>query len=340
MRHANTVKKLGRTHAHRKATMAALSGALLRHKRITTTLAKARALRGWVEPIVHRSKDDSTHSRRLAFRDLGSDKEAVKILYDEIAGAVGDRPGGYTRVVKLGQRPGDAAEMAVIELVDFNDVRPDGAAAGKRKTRRSRRPAAGKAGAETKTAAETKAEKPSAKAARAPKSGEPDDFTQLHGVGPVLAEALHSAGITTFKQLAKAELQTLRDAIEEHSKITEEGANEETWAAQAAFAAEGDWDGLAAHVESLVAGSADEVAEEADVAAETVAEEAQVETEAVAEAAEVEEAPAPEDAIAEDPGTPPADEARPADALPGESGEGPPPPEAGAEMRGRSGHRG
>jgi large subunit ribosomal protein L17 len=325
MRHANTVKKLGRTHAHRKATMAALSGALIRHKRITTTLAKAKALRGWVEPILHRAKDDSTHSRRLAFRDLGSDKEAVKVLFDEIAGAVGDRPGGYTRVVKLGQRAGDASEMAVIEIVDFNDVRPEGASGGKRKTRRSRRPAAGRTGAEAKPAAEPKAAaaKPAAKAAPAAKKGEPDDFTKLHGVGPVMAEALHSAGIKTFRQLAKADLQTLRDAVEEHTKVTEESANEETWSAQAALAAAGDWDGLAAHVEGLTTGTVEE--ESVDAAAETT---------------DVEETPTPEDAIAQEPGAPPADEPRPADALPGEAGEGPPPPEAGPETRGRSGHRG
>ena len=95
--------------------MAALSGALIRHKRITTTLAKAKALRGWVEPILHRSKDDSTHSRRLAFRDLGSDKEAVKMLYDEIAGAVGDRPGGYPD--QTGQRFLRALNIETGEIV-------------------------------------------------------------------------------------------------------------------------------------------------------------------------------------------------------------------------------
>jgi len=138
MRHANRIKKLGRTSAHRKATLAALSSALLEHKRITTTLPKAKALRSFVEPIINRAKDDTTHNRRQAFRRLRN-KEAVKTLFGEVAEVLGSRPGGYTRVVKLGQRSGDAAEMAIIELVDFNDVKPEGASVGKKKTRRSRR---------------------------------------------------------------------------------------------------------------------------------------------------------------------------------------------------------
>ena len=138
MRHANKKKRIGRNASHRKATLQALSTALIRHKRIETTLAKAKALRPFVEPILHRAHDDSTASRRQAFRRL-QDKEAVKTLYGEIAPAIDGRPGGYTRIVKLGQRAGDAAEMAMIELVDFNDVKPEGASGPKRKTRRSRR---------------------------------------------------------------------------------------------------------------------------------------------------------------------------------------------------------
>ena len=138
MRHGKKIKKIGRSTSHRKATLQSMSAALIEHKRITTTLGKARALRIFVEPILTRSKDDSTASRRQAFRRL-QNKEAVKALYGEIAEAIGDRPGGYTRVVKLGQRQGDAAEMAVIELVDFNDVKPDGASSSRKKTRRSRR---------------------------------------------------------------------------------------------------------------------------------------------------------------------------------------------------------
>lgn len=138
MKHGNKILKIGRNASHRKATLQSMSAALLEHKRITTTFGKAKALRRFVEPIITRSKDASTHGRRQAFRRLG-DKEAVKRLYDEIAEVVGDRPGGYTRIVKLGQRGGDAAEMAIVELVDFNDVKPEGSTGTKKKTRRSRR---------------------------------------------------------------------------------------------------------------------------------------------------------------------------------------------------------
>ena len=142
MKHGKKILKIGRNASHRKATLQSMSAALLEHKRITTTFGKAKALRRFVEPIITKAKDDSTHGRRQVFRYL-NDKEAVKTLYNEVAGAVGDRPGGYTRIVKLGQRAGDAAEMAIVELVDFNDVKPDGAGGSKKKTRRSRRRSGG-----------------------------------------------------------------------------------------------------------------------------------------------------------------------------------------------------
>lgn len=137
MKHGKKILKIGRDASHRKATLQSMSAALIEHKRITTTFGKAKALRQFVEPIITRAKDDSTHGRRQAFRRL-QNKEAVKRLYDEVAVAVGDRPGGYTRIVKLGQRGGDAAEMAIVELVDFNDVKPEGASGSRKKTRRSR----------------------------------------------------------------------------------------------------------------------------------------------------------------------------------------------------------
>ena len=268
MRHGNKVKKLGRTHAHRKATMASMSSALITHKRITTTLAKAKALRGFVEPIINRSKDDSTASRRQAFRRL-QDKEAVKALFGEIAEAVGDRPGGYTRVVKLGQRAGDAAEMAIIELVDFNDVKPEGGGT-KKKTRRGRRASGSSTPASTPKAAPKqaapKAEAPAAKAA-ADDAPATDDLTKLWGVGPVFAEALQSAGLTTFAQVAEADLDTLRAAINAGSDSSDANANEETWAEQARLAAAGDWDGHAAYVDELKAqGATAHAAPEAEAA--------------------------------------------------------------------------
>lgn len=136
MRHGVKEHKLGRDASHRKATMQALSTALIKAKRITTTLPKAKALRQHIEPIINRAKDDTMHNRREVFRYL-QDKDAVKELFGEIAGKVSDREGGYTRVVRLGMRKGDGADVAIIELVDYNDVKPDGAA--KKKTRRSRR---------------------------------------------------------------------------------------------------------------------------------------------------------------------------------------------------------
>ena len=136
MNHGKKILKIGRNASHRKATLESMSAALLEHKRITTTFGKAKALRRFVEPVITRAKDDSTHGRRQAFRRLGN-KEAVKTLYNDVAPVVGDRPGGYTRIVKLGQRDGDAAEMAIVELVDFNDVKPEGGSGSKKRTRRS-----------------------------------------------------------------------------------------------------------------------------------------------------------------------------------------------------------
>jgi len=153
MRHQKKGFKLGRTSAHRKATLKALSNALILHKRITTTITKAKALRMFVEPIINRAKDDSTLNRRQAFRHL-QDKESIKELFGDIAEKISDRPGGYTRIVKLGQRAGDSTEMAIIELVDYNDVRPDGSSSGSaKKTRRAgRRKKSTAAVAESETA--------------------------------------------------------------------------------------------------------------------------------------------------------------------------------------------
>lgn len=123
MRHRKKGKKLGRDSGHRKQTLAALSSALIEHKRIQTTLPKAKALRPFVEPLITRAKEDTMHNRKQVFRNL-QDKEAIKELFGDVAAQVADRPGGYTRIIKLGQRAGDGAEMAMIELVDYNDVPP------------------------------------------------------------------------------------------------------------------------------------------------------------------------------------------------------------------------
>jgi len=123
MRHRKKGKKIGRTSSHRKRTLQALSNALIENKRITTTVAKAKALRPFVEPLITRAKEDTQHNRRQVFRHLQSN-DAIEELFGEVSERVGDRPGGYTRIIKLGQRSGDGAELAMIELVDYNDVQP------------------------------------------------------------------------------------------------------------------------------------------------------------------------------------------------------------------------
>jgi large subunit ribosomal protein L17 len=121
MRHGKKIIKLGRKSAHRKAMLANMAVSLFEHKRITTTSTKAKALKIFVEPLITKSKNDSIHNRRLCFSKLRN-KHGVQILFDEISKRVADRPGGYTRVIKLGNRLGDNASMAMIELVDFNDL--------------------------------------------------------------------------------------------------------------------------------------------------------------------------------------------------------------------------
>ena len=121
MRHGKKVAHLGRTNTHRKAMLANMASSLIEHKRINTTVAKAKALKQFVEPLVTRSKEDTTHNRRVVFRALRN-KYAVTELFRIVSEKVGDRPGGYTRIIKLGNRLGDNADMALIELVDFNEV--------------------------------------------------------------------------------------------------------------------------------------------------------------------------------------------------------------------------
>ncbi len=137
MRHLNSINALGRKSADRKAMMANMASSLILHKSITTTTAKAKVLRTYVEPLITRSKEDSTHSRRVVFSYL-QNKEAVAELYREVAPRIADRPGGYTRILKTGFRQGDAAEMCIIELVDFNENMLAAEAAKAKTTRRRR----------------------------------------------------------------------------------------------------------------------------------------------------------------------------------------------------------
>lgn len=157
MRHGKKVNHLGRTASHRKALMSNMASSLILEKRITTTVAKAKALRKYVEPLLTKAKSDTTHSRRTVFSYL-QNKESVKELFSTVASKIGERPGGYTRIIKMGDvRLGDNAEMCLIELVDFNTLYSKDEKAGKAtKTRRSRR---GGKKAEGETTAEETTEK-------------------------------------------------------------------------------------------------------------------------------------------------------------------------------------
>ena len=164
MRHNKAINHLGRQSGHRKALLANMASSLLLQKRIKTTVAKAKALQGYVEPLITKSKEDTTHSRRIVFSYL-KNKEAVSELFRTIAPKIADRPGGYTRVLHIGFRQGDAAEMALIELVDFNEaaLAATPKAAAKKTTRRSRAKKAEAAPkAEEAPKAEVAAEEPKA----------------------------------------------------------------------------------------------------------------------------------------------------------------------------------
>src|SRR5215831_18514523 len=149
MRHGDKINNLGRTASHRKALLSNLANELIVHKRLVTTLAKARALRTWIEPIITKGKDNTTHQRRVVFSYL-QNKEATAELFGAVAEKVGGRPGGYTRVIKLGIRQGDNAEMGLIELVDFNEIYGKGKGETKEGARRTRRGRGGKKGATEK----------------------------------------------------------------------------------------------------------------------------------------------------------------------------------------------
>ena len=137
MRHQRVINHLGRTSSHRKAMLANMAASLIMHKRITTTTAKAKALRTYIEPLITKSKADSTHSRRVVFSYL-QDKNAVAELFREVSPKIAERPGGYTRILKTGNRLGDNAEMCILELVDFNETMLGGEAAKAKTTRRRR----------------------------------------------------------------------------------------------------------------------------------------------------------------------------------------------------------
>lgn len=166
MRHGDKQNNLGRKKAHRDALLSNLACQLIQHKRIVTTLAKAKVLRTYAEPLITKAKQNTTHQRRIVFSYL-QDKEAIKELFDVISAKIAGRPGGYTRVIKLGTRPGDNAELAMIELVDFNEIYGKGKEEKKEPAKRTRR-----AGSRKKAAA-TPTDAPAAEAAAPAEAEEP-----------------------------------------------------------------------------------------------------------------------------------------------------------------------
>src|SRR5258706_15193132 len=150
MRHGDKIKNLGRKKAHRDALLSNLASQLIKHKRIVTTLAKAKALRVYAEPLITKGKENTTHQRRIVFSYL-KDKEAVKELFSAVAEKVAGRPGGYTRIIKLGTRTGDNAEQGMIELVDFNEIYGKGKGEAKTAPKKTRRAGSKKKGSETTT---------------------------------------------------------------------------------------------------------------------------------------------------------------------------------------------
>ncbi|MAP55445.1 50S ribosomal protein L17 [Altibacter sp.] len=158
MRHGKKTNHLGRKTAHRKSMLANMACSLIEHKRINTTVAKAKALKQFVEPVITKSKEDTTHNRRIVMAKLRQ-KDAVTELFRDVAVKVGDRPGGYTRIIKLGNRLGDNADMAMIELVDYNELYNAGKAKKTKSTRRSRRGGSSKAAATAPAAKATEAKK-------------------------------------------------------------------------------------------------------------------------------------------------------------------------------------
>jgi len=209
MRHGKKINHLGRTASHRKAMLSNMASSLILHKRISTTLAKAKELKKFVEPLVTRAKEDTTHNRRIAFSYLKS-KEDIKELFGEVVEKVGTRPGGYTRIIKTGFRLGDNAEMCIIELVDFNELMLKDAKPAKKTTRRSRRSSG------------TTPSTPAAVTAKAPAVEE----------APVAAEeAVEDAveeEVTPVAEVVEEAETPVAEATSEESETPEASADEET----------------------------------------------------------------------------------------------------------------
>ncbi|GBD90422.1 50S ribosomal protein L17 [bacterium BMS3Abin04] len=229
MRHRVKGKKLGRSTSHRIATLRSLATSLIKYKKIKTTVTKAKAARTFVEPLITKAKQNTVAARRHIAKQI-QDKTVLQELFNEVVPKIGERPGGYTRVVKLGNRVGDAAEMAILELVDYNDLgteKPKSSRTKKKVTKKTEKVE------EVKTE-EVKTEKDTA---------ETDDLKKIEGIGPKIVGILNDAGITTFKDLAESDTDKVRGLLEEAGGRYK-SHDPSTWVEQAKLAADGKWDEL------------------------------------------------------------------------------------------------
>ncbi|MBO0937547.1 50S ribosomal protein L17 [Fibrella sp. HMF5335] len=264
MRHGKKDNHLGRTHSHREAMLSNMAVSLIMHKRIETTVAKAKELRKFVEPILTRAKEDNNQNRKIVFKTLNH-KEGMKELFGEVSDKIATRPGGYTRIIKLGTRKGDGADTCLIELVDFNEALLTAATEqATAKTRRSRRGGSGRkadgtavapAAEDVPSAEVVTDETPAVDAApvaQTPAAGG-DDLTIVEGIGPKIAELMNNAGITTFAQLADASDEVVQ------AVLTEAGPrynvhDVSTWNEQAALLRDGKMDEFKALTDRLKGG--------------------------------------------------------------------------------------
>ncbi|MRS61403.1 50S ribosomal protein L17 [Larkinella terrae] len=260
MRHGKKHNHLSRTHSHRAAMLSNMASSLILSKRIETTVAKAKELRKYVEPLLTRAKDDTYQNRRVLFSYL-QNKETMKELFNVVSDKISNRPGGYTRIIKLGNRIGDNAETCIIELVDFNETLLTAASEEQKatRTRRGRRSGGRKADetAEAAPVAEAKVEDvPAAEVVteEAPAAAG-DDLALVEGIGPKIAEVLNGAGITTFAQLADSTPEAIKEILDNAgSQFAIHDAG--TWPQQAALARDGKFDELKTLQDELKGGRA------------------------------------------------------------------------------------
>jgi large subunit ribosomal protein L17 len=274
MRHGNKNNNLSRTASHRRALLMNLGCQLITYKRITTTVAKAKALRTYIEPLITKTKATSSkeaisHNHRIVFSYL-NDKAAVKELFTVVAPKVVGRPGGYTRIIKLGARQGDNAEMAMIELVDFNEIYGKGigesaSAEPAKKTRRSGGAKAKASATDSNTDANAIADAevvtetttdtaPAAKPEKTATTGT-DNLTLIEGIGPKAAEVLAAGGIDSFATLATTPAEKVKEILEAANARVGH-LDPTTWGQQAQLAADGKMDELKTLQDSLNGGKA------------------------------------------------------------------------------------